>query len=345
MEYKHELLNNLFAIGGNFKPEENKIVEAKLQEYFKTNENDLQIRDALIILRTFEIEYKYNDLKTCCELSVPIFERLDNMSEWDFYDIRILTCIVHYADTYMQSHTVATKALKALENHSHENRYIFIKRAILVNMTSRLLRAKFYESDTQESNKNLSELFSQYVNLIAPLSEGNTFIPLIAVAKIREGIFFEDTNLINNTFKLIKENEEHELYKVLQDELREYKYNIGLDKVSKRQFDDIVGENIKNIRTSRGLSVEDFADILDVTVPTIKLIEKGDRGITSHSILRLSETLNISTEDIYRGTKVVLFDSNSKKLLIEKINVRISMLKEDKLEFILRVIDGVDKLP
>jgi len=345
MKLKYELLDELFTIGGNFKPDESKIVKIKLQEYFKNNENDLQVRDALIILKTFEADYNYNDLKTCCELSIPIFERLSNTSEWSFYDIRILTYVVHYADTYIQSHALATKALKLLENHTHEKRYVFIKMGILINMTSRLLRAKFYEKDTQEADENISDLFSSYIDLIMPLCIGEDFIPHNAFAKVRKGLFYGDTDLINNTFKFLKEKGRHELYKVLQDELREYKYYVDLDKVSKKQFRIIAGENVKKIRLNRGLTEKDFADILDMSISAIKAIEKGETGITPYSILVLSETLNISTEEIYRGINVALFESNSKELLLEKINVRASKFKEDKLEFILRFIDEVDKLP
>jgi len=344
MELKHKLLNELFATGGNFWPDKSKKVEIKLQEYFKDNKNELQIRDALIILKTFEMDYKYNDLKACCELSVPIFERLNSTSKWDLYDIRILQCVVHYAETYMQTHTYVTKALDELENHSHERLYHRIKLNILLNATSRLLRAKFYEKDIQKSNEDLSMLFSKYIDLIKPLCAGEDFIYQNGFVKVREGIFYKDTDLINSTFKFFKEKGELEFYRVLQDELREFKYEVEYDKIGKKQFDAIVGNNVRKLRTGLGMPRKDFAKLLNVTVATISLIESGDRSIPSYSIHKLSKTLDVPVEDFYHGTEIAMFNSTSKELLIEQLTAIARTFREDQLEYSIHFMKALIEL-
>ena len=118
---KYELLDELFALGGNYRLEESKKIETKLRNYMKANdsgEEDLQIRDALIVLKTAIIGNMHNDMETCCLLSVPIFDRLGSLSVWDFYDIRILTCVIHYANSYEQTDSMASIALEKLEEYS-----------------------------------------------------------------------------------------------------------------------------------------------------------------------------------------------------------------------------------
>ena len=344
METRFKLLDELFSVGGNFRPEESAKVEVKLKEYAKNNEDDILIRDALIILKTFEADYKYSDLKACCELSIPIFERLNSLSEWDIYDFRFLTYVIHYADTYLQTHTLATKALKELENHTHERLYHPLKLNISLNTTSRLLRAKFYENNTQESDENISELFSKYINLVMSLCENEDFAWQKYIANVRKGLFYRDTNLINETFKFLKDKGEHELYKVLQDELREYKYEVEFDKIAKKQFDTIVGDNVRKLRMGLDMSKKDFAKILDVTVATISLIERGVRSIPSYSIHKLSKTLDVPVEAFYYTTQTVILDSATKEMLIEQLNVLARTLREDQLKYTIHIMKSLVEL-
>ena len=344
MELRFKLLDELLSIGCNFKPDESAKVEVKLKEYLKNNEDDFLIRDALIILKTFEADYKYNDLKTCCELSVPIFERLNNTSEWNIYDFRILTYVIHYADTYLQTHALATKALKELESHSHERLYHPLKLNISLNTTSRLLRAKFYENDTQKSDENISELFSKYINLTMSLCVGEDFIFHQAGATVRKGIFYGDTDLINSTFKFLKKKGEHELYKVLQDELREYKYEVEYDKIAKKQFDAIVGENVRRLRTGLDMTRKDFARLLDVTLASISLIESGNRSIPSYSVHKLSKALDVPFEDFYYRTETVGFDTAGKEVLIGQMNTLARTFREEQLAYTIHIMKAIIEL-
>ena len=339
-----ELLNELFLIRDNFNPDENKKVKDKLLKYAKNNENDLQIRDALIILETFEIEHNYDDHKTCYKLSIPIFERLKNTHEWDFYDIRILTCVVHYAETASQAHNIATEALEKLENYSHEQRYTIIKLSILLNMTMRLLRARFSDRDSKEKYKNLEDVFSMYIDSILLLCDKRKKLILYkAIATVRKGLFYEDAATMNQAFKLLSDKKQYESYKILQDEVKAYKVHVDLSKVDKKQFRVLVGANIRNIRNSRGLTIDDLANVLGVTPGFMGLIERGERGTSSYALLKLSEAFGIPFENFYYGTEAIL-DSDNKKVLLNKITAMIKPLSEDRLELALEIVKGLGQL-
>jgi len=240
-ELKYQLLEEMLSMGGNYKPEESKAVKLKLQDYAENNKDDLQIRDALIVLKTFEIESRANDFETCCILAIPIFERLKSTSEWDFYDIRILTNVIDYAETLEQVNFLASKALDELENYSSKKQYKHIKLGVLLNMTNRLLREKFSEKFSQHIEDKLEETFSEYANLVIELCDETDIIPKTIIL-VRKGIFYRDISIANEGFDLLKENGEHEVYKLLHAEAIGYKLTNHIDEDDKKQFHALLDE-------------------------------------------------------------------------------------------------------
>ena len=342
---KYELLDELFRMGGNYKPEEAKLIKAKLQEFAKDNEGDLQISDALIILKISEVERKYSDLKTCCALSIPIFERLKQMPEWDFYDIRILAAVINFAESYEQTHIFATKALKKLKPFSLHERYIFIKLAILMNSISRFVKARFFKESSHKSDEYLEEIFRNYIAQITPLCKGSDFIFYQAVLSVRKGLFYRDIKLINISLDILRKNGEEEAYNLLKDEIGEYNLPIKLDNINANQLNKIIGANIKNIRKSYNLPIERIASILNESVYSLDSIESGKKSLTLHSVYKLSEALNIPIDVFCFGIEESLFDLGRKKELTDKINTITGTLEEDKLEHVLTLLESLSKLP
>ena len=89
---------------------------------------------------------------------------------------------------------------------------------------------------------------------------------------------------------------------------------------------------------------KDFARILDVTVSTISLIEKGDRSIPSYSVHKLSKALDVPFEDFYYGTETLAHGSASEEILIEQINAIIRTFRQDQLEYAVDIMRGIVEL-
>ena len=340
---KYQLLDEFFSIGGNHRMEESKKVGDKLRNYLENNSEDLQVRDTLIILETFELESKFNDFNLCRQLAVPILDRLSNTNEWDFYDIRILTCVADYANTIEQADALATAAIKRLGDYSHEERSTRIKLSISLNMTMGLLRAKFSDSDSAIPSNELGELFSKYINLATALCDEAGNIVRKAKILVRKGIFYRDATLVNEGFNLLKQNDEYDAYRQLKDEVREHKFKVEFNKFIKNEYRILVGRNIRTLRINRGLEIEDLAEILDVTVGHMGLMERGERGVSSYFIAKLAETFNVSTDVFYSETDTMLFKPNNEALL-DKLNIIAKGLTEDKLELVIDIAKGIDKL-
>jgi transcriptional regulator with XRE-family HTH domain len=62
---------------------------------------------------------------------------------------------------------------------------------------------------------------------------------------------------------------------------------------------EIVGANIKRIRTSKGLSQEKLANLANVDRTYIPKVEKGMINITVNSLAKIAEALNVNIKDLF----------------------------------------------
>ena len=71
-------------------------------------------------------------------------------------------------------------------------------------------------------------------------------------------------------------------------------------KPGKMQLDKRVGGNIRTERERRGISRERLAEMLDLTVSHLGLIERGERGATALTLEKLSQILGVSVDALIR---------------------------------------------
>lgn len=74
--------------------------------------------------------------------------------------------------------------------------------------------------------------------------------------------------------------------------------------VAKRQPQDIdrlVGENLRRLRTAKGLSQFDLADALDVSVPQLQKYETGRNRISAARLYRSAQALGVALDDLFAG--------------------------------------------
>jgi DNA-binding XRE family transcriptional regulator len=303
MTEKHILLNELFILNNN-DAAKIELVRGRFSDYLKVHGDDKQIQDALQIIEIWTSEAQDNDFVTSCDLADPIFRSLlKNEDSWDFYDIRILASILDYIGTYERSHELAVKLLGKLEGYSREERHLNIKLAIYANITLRLLRGKYFESDNLAPPEQLEVWFDKYMD------EGLKLCDLInaqfqkAVFHIRKGLFHQDDDLISRGFYRLKELGEDEVFRMLKADAEEYDFFEGI-KMSKNQADKIIGGNIRRIRNEAGMTMKELAEKIGVTVPYISCIENGIRvpkGFGGHEINQVAVVLGVSYDDIFAG--------------------------------------------
>ena len=63
----------------------------------------------------------------------------------------------------------------------------------------------------------------------------------------------------------------------------------------------IVGRNLRSIRTARGLSQEDFAELVGVHRTYMGGLERGERNLTLRSLERLADELRVDARDLLQS--------------------------------------------
>ena len=71
--------------------------------------------------------------------------------------------------------------------------------------------------------------------------------------------------------------------------------------MDKEQLRIIMGKNIRKERLARNMTVEQLSEFLEQSSGFVNLIEGGKRGISSYTLLKLSEALNVSIDSIFRN--------------------------------------------
>lgn len=92
-----------------------------------------------------------------------------------------------------------------------------------------------------------------------------------------------------------------------------------------------IGERICTKRKQLGLTQEQVADRMDVSIQMVSNLERGNKAIKIDNLIKISEILNVSTDYILTG-KTTSEDCSS---LIS----RISLLTKDDFEMINMLVE------
>ena len=72
-------------------------------------------------------------------------------------------------------------------------------------------------------------------------------------------------------------------------------------KPNKSMLDKRVGANIRFERERKGISREELAEMLDLTVSHLGLIERGERGTTALTLEKLANILNLPIDKLFNN--------------------------------------------
>lgn len=116
--------------------------------------------------------------------------------------------------------------------------------------------------------------------------------------------------------------------------------------MTKDRLRSMMGENIRNERMARNMSIDELAELLELTSGFVGLIERGRRGATAYTLFKLSDIFGMPIDNIfYRPDNESLSveeESNREiKSKRNKIASLIADLTESELDFIIRTIKGV----
>ena len=69
--------------------------------------------------------------------------------------------------------------------------------------------------------------------------------------------------------------------------------------LNKEQLRILIGENIRKERLTRGMTIEQLSETLGQSPGFVDLIERGKRGVTSYTLLKLAEVFKVSIDSFF----------------------------------------------
>jgi len=124
-----------------------------------------------------------------------------------------------------------------------------------------------------------------------------------------------------------------------------------MEKMSSRQkkqhIDKIIGQNIRNERESRKMSREELAEMMELTVSHMGLIERGERGATAVTLSKLADVFN-SPIDVFFTTPdkpaFLIREEEYDEVLTSskrKMTSLMTRLDSNELDFLIQTTKGL----
>ena len=99
-----------------------------------------------------------------------------------------------------------------------------------------------------------------------------------------------------------------------------------------------LGKNIKQYRQLKGLSQEQFSELLDISQQSLSKIERGKNFLTSETLEKIPKLLDISVYELFMNEEEYTSDD-----VLNDILRYLSVLKNqpEKLEFVRKLIKEI----
>jgi transcriptional regulator with XRE-family HTH domain len=103
------------------------------------------------------------------------------------------------------------------------------------------------------------------------------------------------------------------------------------------EFLKLVGEQIRTIRKSKGLTQEELADKSSLSFSYISDVERGTRNISLESLEKIIVSLEIMPSEIFDFKEIGESSLNDKRMIIEVIRSLLIDRRIDEVRFIHRM--------
>jgi len=119
----------------------------------------------------------------------------------------------------------------------------------------------------------------------------------------------------------------------------------GRTRVAKTRLDKIIGTNIRNERIIRNMTRDELAEVIDLTVSHLGLIERGERGATPVTLEKIVRAFGITVDKLFKepSSKISAREQRDKQTdtFFKKVSALITHLSELELELVSHTIRGV----
>jgi len=198
-----ELLENLFAIGGNH--QQNRLIKLKEEflDYLRDNAMDLFVnpnnhilaRDSVLFIDAVNMRATTNDRQKAYSIAKPILDRFAVLKEWNFYEIKLFIGLCSYTSHFQEALAHTIHANLQLAKFKREPRYMHTLAILHYNLMGRLLEAKYFDKLPDDEQKVLKNVFSRFMGESLLLCESKPYFKQVLL--LRNALFEQDALAIN----------------------------------------------------------------------------------------------------------------------------------------------------
>lgn len=113
-----------------------------------------------------------------------------------------------------------------------------------------------------------------------------------------------------------------------------------INKVNKNEAGPVIGERVKQVRTSRNLTLEQLSEQCEITEGHLRNIESGNRFPSVPVLIDLCNALKVSSDELLKP----LLDINEEKINKETLLIMINELSERQVEILIDILQVILRL-
>ena len=119
--------------------------------------------------------------------------------------------------------------------------------------------------------------------------------------------------------------------------------------MTKERLRKLVGNNIRSERVARNMSIDELAEQLALTPGFVGLIERGRRGATAYTLMRLSDVFGVTADVFFLAPeKKSLHPEEDPSVANQALRAKAAGLMKDltdaELNFVVRVIKSLKQM-
>ena len=99
---------------------------------------------------------------------------------------------------------------------------------------------------------------------------------------------------------------------------------------------ELLGKRIKDLRKEKGLTQEEFAEMINISQRTLSGIEVGKNFLTSQTLDKILEVFEIQPDEIFKVKSL-----RSAEELREELIITIKNISAEKIKIIYSIIDAI----
>jgi len=264
---------------------------------FIAKQPDTDLTLIVCLLKALRADNGRQPYENCCAIAAPIFEILDNTTNWGYLELFVLSAAVVYNEDFNKAAELFQEALDVLDLDEHVSnpKCKPIRTNLHANFTNRINRARYYEADMNVAL--LRKLFTESYDYAMEFYVRKN-LPKQHLLEIRRGISEDNLPMAEAALVALEEKGENKLHSDAKDELMEFVVEMS-GELNVKFHKYLHGYQIRKRRIELGMSAGDLADALGWDEPLLTAIERGSDSASIRRLRKIALELKVSLDYFY----------------------------------------------